>query len=83
MFYRRDATIGLGMMQTDPTQWKKRSVEELTLQEAETMGDWVSALIEERPRRASRAMGAARMLPGPSSSLSSSSSSLTPSISHL
>jgi hypothetical protein len=35
-----DATIGLGVMQTDPTQWKKTSVEELTLQEHDTMRDW-------------------------------------------
>jgi hypothetical protein len=31
-------------MQTDPTQWKKKSVEELTVQEHETMSDWVSGI---------------------------------------
>lgn len=29
------------MMQVDPTQWKKKNVDELTLQERETMQDWV------------------------------------------
>jgi len=39
------------MMQTDPSQWKKSSVEEFTIQEMETMSNWVSICDKENKVR--------------------------------
>ena len=39
---RRDASIGLATMQTDPSKWTKRSVAELSHSERDTLADWVN-----------------------------------------
>lgn len=40
-FAGKDATIGLATMETDPTKWTKRTVEELSAAEADTLANWV------------------------------------------
>ena len=40
-FAGRDATIGLATMETDPAKWVKKSIEELSYAEKDTLNDWV------------------------------------------
>lgn len=39
---RRDATIGLATMETNPTLWTKKTVEELSVAEVDVLSNWVT-----------------------------------------
>lgn len=41
VFAGRDASIGLASMQTDPAQWKRTSVTELSASERDIVYDWL------------------------------------------